>query len=76
MAYFLTWKGLSVAQMRADVAQLLQLPSASRLAAAAAPGAAFPAGPGDRTGGVDTSPGSSSQSIVGRLGARAPGFAV
>lgn len=35
VAYELGWKGSTLAQMRADLARLLQLPSAGRLAAAA-----------------------------------------
>lgn len=56
VAYWLGWKGATVAQMRADLARLFQLPSSSRLAAAAAPGAAFPSGPADRAGSSTPAP--------------------
>lgn len=56
VAFWLGWKGVTVAQMRADVAHLLRLPSSPGLAAAAAPGAAFPFGPADRAGSLGAPP--------------------
>jgi hypothetical protein len=71
--YWLGWKGLTVARMRADLARLLQLPSASRLAAAAAPGAAFPSGPADRAGSSTTSGTTASSAFPSGPGDRAGG---
>lgn len=76
VAYFLAWKGLTVAQMRADLAAVLNLPGAGALQAAAAAGVqAFPNGPADRAGGLTAAEQPAGSSLVGRLGANAPGFA-